>query len=714
MGGGLVKSSTIKDRYAKAKRKEKAIQLIEKKGKDIEKAFSQYGLKISRYTYPRILSRYKSHGIEGLLETRGGAKSVKVSDDIKRFICSIKKERGSLTAKEICQIVKKRFSVDVHFSHMSRILVDLGLNNPPGRPEKQQILEKREIDHAGCFIIKAACLAMRLPDTVVDVIFRRTKEIKMNASEYTKEFLNMRILHSSAEVTRRKIETLLFMPVFGMERIWHFKTVYPRKGLGLVTGSGDPYKYHTMDNFLRELPLLDIDQKLSKSLAKLYVESFHISFRTKESRTFYIDCFRKAVWTKKNIPKGMHATRNQILKCLDVYFIHDAQGRPLLPLTRPGDSYLGEALFPIIEALEDAIGKKVVDFAIFDREGLAVSVFKELRKKKKHFITVLRENQYNSLGDFEIPKKKRWKTYKKDPSTGKLTEQILDCNKTLLDSKTKQSYRVRTILVREVGSDSFAVVATSIDRRIEPDAGKIVSKYKDRWDRQENSFKQMKPSLYLDTNHGTNVIEQEDNRVIRRKVENLEKKIQAKKNKIESALNKIRKAEEQLKKLEERIKLDETVRKDTEQYKKHIIRSEKILHSISAYRSTVSTSQLKLSDLSRRLNNIDQAKILYEIDTRKDHVMTNLETALNNADIFVKERYLPEQYRRSDFRTIRDILYRQQGSYYETNDEIKVILNHYDQEPEHQMLAEYATKKINDAQLTTNSGKRLVVQVVTS
>ncbi|MBW1854062.1 MAG: hypothetical protein JRJ00_05180 [Deltaproteobacteria bacterium] len=45
----------------------------------------------------------------------------------------------------------------------------------------------------------------------------------------------MRILSTSSEVIRRKIEALLFMPVFGMERIWHFKTVYPRKGLGLVT-----------------------------------------------------------------------------------------------------------------------------------------------------------------------------------------------------------------------------------------------------------------------------------------------------------------------------------------------------------------------------------------------------------------------------------------------------------------------------------------------
>jgi len=211
---------------------------------------------------------------------------------------------------------------------MSRILLDLGLNAPVGRPPKEQIYEELDIDHAGCFILKAACLAMNLTNTIIDVITSRRKEIEGNLSAYSREFLNMRVLSASSEVIGRKIEALLFMPVFGMERIWHFKTVYPRKGLAPITGSKLPYKYHTMNNFLRELPRLDIDQTLSKRLAKLYVEAFRINFRTKEARTFYIDCFRKAVWTKKNIPKGMHAGndgekvyqthRNIILPAMDL------------------------------------------------------------------------------------------------------------------------------------------------------------------------------------------------------------------------------------------------------------------------------------------------------------------------------------------------------------------------------------------------------------
>jgi transposase len=201
----LVNPSTRKEQYDKARRKEKAIHLIEKKGVDIEKAFSRYGIKISHFSYPWILARYKARGIEGLIDSRGGARSVKVSDDIKRYIRSIKEERSSLTAAHICQIVKKRFSMDVHFSHMSRILLSMGLNTAVGRPPKEEIYEEIEIDHAGCFILKAACLAMNLSDTIINVIVDRVKEVKKNGSEYGEEFLNMRILSSSPEVGVRLI-----------------------------------------------------------------------------------------------------------------------------------------------------------------------------------------------------------------------------------------------------------------------------------------------------------------------------------------------------------------------------------------------------------------------------------------------------------------------------------------------------------------------------
>ena len=712
----MLKPSTVQARYDKARRKEKAIHLIEEKGLAIETAFSRCGLSLSRSSYPRLRSRYQRHGLEGLLETRGGIRLVKISEDVKHYIRSIKEETPSLRAGEICQQVKKRFSVEVDVSHMGRLLQGMGMNAPVGRPSHVSRWTPIAIDHAGCFFLKAACISMGLSDAILEVITGRIADIQQHRADYSDSFLRMQLLGTGAQALRQKIETLLFMPVFGMERIWHFKTVYPRKGLGKVSGSGEPYKYPTMDNFLRELPRLDIDQALSAALARRYVEAFHIRFQTKAERTFYIDCFRKVVWTKQNIPKGMHATRNQVLKCLDVYFIHDAQGRPLLPMTRPGDSYLGDILFPLIEALETAVGNEVVELTIFDREGLSVAVFQEFSENKRCFVTMLKENQYHSVDDFDRPKGRRWTTYKKDPSTGKVTEQLLDCHKILTHSQTKEPYRVRTILVREVDHEGFAVMATNLTRRQAPQAGPIVDQYKARWDRQENSFKQMKPSLYLDTNHGTQGVAQPENRVLARKVKELTQKIQAQQKKIDATLEKIHQVETQLHSLEERIQRDEPhlYPSNAEPHNKRIIRQEKLKTTLASYHQKLDTHQVNLDTFNQKLERLDPTEVLYEIDTRKDHIMTHLETALNNADLWIKEQYLPPPYQKADFRTIRDILYRQPGEYLETEDEIRVTLAPYDQEPAHQRLAEFAAEKVNEAQLSLNDGKHLIIQVATT
>ena len=54
-------SLSPEDQYEKAKRKEKAILLVEEKGIGIEEAFSECGFKMSRYSYPPA---YNSQGIE--------------------------------------------------------------------------------------------------------------------------------------------------------------------------------------------------------------------------------------------------------------------------------------------------------------------------------------------------------------------------------------------------------------------------------------------------------------------------------------------------------------------------------------------------------------------------------------------------------------------------------------------------------------------------
>ena len=53
----------------------------------------------------------------------------------------------------------------------------------------------------------------------------------------------------------------------------------------------------------------------------------------------------------------------------------------------------------------------------------------------------------------------------------------------------------------------------------------------------------------------------------------------------------------------------------------------------------INSKKDEIMELENKISKIDQKEILYEIDTQKDHIMTNLEVALNNADIFLKNNF---------------------------------------------------------------------------
>ena len=57
-------------------------------------------------------------------------------------------------------------------------------------------------------------------------------------------------------------------------------------------------------------------------------------------------------------------------------------------------------------------------------------------------------------------------------------------------------------------------------------------------------------------------------------------------------------------------------------------------------------------------------------------------------------------------------MYKQDGFIKESKDEILISLKHYQQEPEHQRLAEYVAEKFNAANIFMDDGKRLLMEVM--
>ena len=159
-------------------------------------------------------------------------------------------------------------------------------------------------------------------------------------------------------------------------------------------------------------------------------------------------------------------------------------------------------------------------------------------------------------------------------------------------------------------------------------------------------------------------------------------------------------------------KILEGAKKESETKKYYESAISKWQSDINRKQSYIDKKRNETKDITNKLSKIDQKEILYEIDSRKDHIMTNLEVALNNADLFLKNNFFPPEYKNADFKAIRDILYKQDGFIKESKDEISVTLKHYRQELDHQMLAEYVVKKINAAEIITDEGKRLRMKVL--
>lgn len=722
----MFRPAISREKKRKAHLQEKAILLVEKEDWDIQKAFHRYGFKISPFSYPRILARYRKGGWRNLLDSRGANRHPKATPPVLNFIRRAKRQNPTQSAQEITSLLEERFQITFHPVYIGKLLKRLKLNNSVGRRSIPKTVTTYHIDHAGSFFLRGVCLKMGIIDAITSTVINSIQTFKKN-----QPLEGLSIFQRSSPVIQTKLETLLYMPLFRMQRIWHFKTVYPREGLGFLIGRKLPYKYHTMDNFLREISRLNIAESLSKDLAKCYIEIFGIEFETVDEQTFYIESHDKVTWTHFNIPKGMHASRNQILKLLKVYFLNDFHGRPILSLTQPGDSHLTQALFPLIAQLEQVVGKRVVKIAVFDREGLAVWVFQKMTKQGRRFVTFLRDNQYESEEDFDIPVGERYRPFR--------NQRILDANKDLKDYRTGQTYRARAILLKD--PDKLAVVVTNITRQEEPDPKKIVERYAHRWEAQENPFKRMKPSVYLDTNHGLKAKELPINRTLLRKRQELEDIIVAKEAKILKSRDTLKQTQRQLaqgershrkiiQKIEKALKEITTLlgqsltpgirllqkqhnllRQKDNAIQRWLKRSIRLNSSIKRTASVIRSYEGSVTQTQTRLSKLPLEEKLYEIDTSKDQFMTNLEVALTNADLYFKEHFLPAPYRKYDFATIRDILYAQSGTIRQTSQEIVVSLNPYPQEPEHQKLAEYAAMQFNRAQIYTPANQRLTMRV---
>ena len=721
----------------KARKKEKIIQAW-LGGRKLSVLMKDAEINLTRAQWWSLKKRYKEKGFWGLIDGRKGGNARKVTEEIKEYIKELRQTCPELTSKGLKEYIRHRFGKDLNQGWIGQIVRGLGERLHFGRPRtgRRDYSKGIPIDHAGVYFLKGADSDMEGVKTITEEIVKGREE------EIEEELALGRIRGTTPATIKKKVETLLYLPMYEMQKPYHLLK-YHKRGLGLLTGSGKRYSYYTTDIFLCDIEKLGVAQSIGDALARCYIEALCIEIELEDGSYFYIDGHAKHVWSSKNIPKAFFTTLKRAERGLHQYFIHSTRGNPLILLTCPGDTRLPGVMLNLIDAFENAVGKKIIKAAIFDREGLSLAIFEEFDQRKKYFITLLREDMYKGIESFKILKD--FVPLKTEEKNGelKVLEWIAEAEYELKAREKKRKRTVRVALVRKQVNERIKLIPiiTNLTHKEEPNIGRIARRYFGRWPNQENIFRDAMEAFKVDTNHGYKKIKV-PNRVVLRKKEELEtnlrgitqklKKAKKERRKTARALSKLRElyqsrkqiyqeeinelyariglqiTPEERKKYLSRLKLlEKKLTKAGEQYGESLLRWELSLKNKEQHEKSLITQK---KNKEREIKSLDLERALYEIKTEKDHLMSNFKMLLINLSSYVQRQYFPKEVHNFTMESMMKAFYHQDGYVKIRKRKIDVTLNSYD-EPNLQKAVEYACMKFNETDLRTLEGQRIWMQV---
>lgn len=732
----------MKERYSaeqieKARKKEKILQAW-LGGKKLVSLMEDAKIRLSRAQWWVLKKKYEAKGFWGLIDGRRGGKPRKVTTEIKEYIKELRDSCPELTSKELKEYIRHRFGKDLSRVWIGQIARKVGEKLHFGRPQtgRRDYSKGIPIDHAGVYFLKGA-------DSDMEGVKAITEEIvKGRGEEIEKKLALERIRGTTPATIKKKVETLLYLPMFGMQKPYHLLK-YHKRGLGLLAGSGKRYSYYTTDIFLCDIEKLGIAQSVGDALARCYIEALCIEVELEDGSYFYIDGHSKHVWSSKNIPKAFFTTLKRAERGLHQYFIHSTRGNPLILLTCPGDTRLPGVMLNLIDAFENAVGKKIIKAAIFDREGLSLAIFEEFDQRKKYFITLLREDMYKGIESFKILKD--FVPLKTEEKNGelKVLEWIAEAEYKLKAREKKRKRTVRVALVKKWVNERIKLIPiiTNLTRKEEPNIGRIAKRYFGRWPNQENIFRDAMAAFKVDTNHGYKKREV-PNRVVLRKKEELETNLRGIIQKLKKARRERKKAARSLDKLKElyqsrkqdyqkeindlyaraglpiiiqerrkhlsRLKLlEKRLTRASEQYGESLSRWEVSLKNKEQHEKSLLTQK---KNKEREIKGLDLERALYEIKTEKDHLMSNFKMLLINLSSYAQRQYFPEGVHNFTMESMMKAFYHQDGYVKIRKKKIDVTIHSYD-EPNLQEAVEYACVKFNNGDLKTPEGQRIWMHV---
>jgi hypothetical protein len=194
----------------------------------------------------------------------------------------------------------------------------------------------------------------------------------------------------------------LFLPLGSLHRT-HDLRGYTGDALAVVTGRQRAYGYCHTERFLSQLAKATGAEALTTALGSWTTHLWEAKDQDggqEAAPCLYIDGHRKPVYTDCLIPRGLIGRTGKILGGRALVLVHDEQGHPRLATTSRGDQHLTVGLPKALARYEQAGGKTAQARLIVDREGMAAPFLRDLSRAGHTIVTLLKTNQYEGLASF--------------------------------------------------------------------------------------------------------------------------------------------------------------------------------------------------------------------------------------------------------------------------------------------------------------------------
>jgi len=277
------------------------------------------------------------------------------------------------------------------------------------------------------------------------------------------------LLHHREQTLRRRFQALVFAPLLGIETLTAFDT--QEHPLQTLLGRG--YHSATLTQFLGQLERIDAAGALLPALVPQPV-----------GQIAYVDGHMIAYWSRVPMHKGKMTMLGRIMAGSQAVITHNDAGQGLFVEYHPPDQHLSQFIVAYCQKVALATGLSVF---VIDRAVNALALARAFAQQDFGLLCMLDDNEHHGLESFEATLEE----------TRKDGTKVYSGPWKLPRADDPRHF----VIVEPVEGKTLVYWGTPrVKATVEPTAWPHV--YRERSERQENSFKRMIDHGALNTNYG--------------------------------------------------------------------------------------------------------------------------------------------------------------------------------------------------------------------